>query len=220
MAGSKAILRENEEGGEKSVESVSRSLLPEAIDLAITLAAKAHLYQKRKSEDLPFITHPFAVGIILSRIDCPEEVIVAGILHDTVEDTDVTLDGIRRQFGGKVADIVEGASEPDKSLPWEERKNHTVRSLKTAPVEVKMVVCADKLHNVKTIAAERERIGDQVWSRFRRGKEQQEWYYRSIAESLSLRTDHEGYRRLLAEYRMAVDELFDPPQPPGVVPQE
>jgi (p)ppGpp synthase/HD superfamily hydrolase len=185
-----------------------KRILPASIELAITVAVTAHLNQKRKSEDLPFITHPFAVGIILSRIDCPEEVIAAGILHDTVEDAGVTPDEIRRQLGSRVADIVEGASEPGKSLSWEERKTHTVESLKAAPLEVKMVVCADKLHNVKTIARERKRIGERVWDRFNRGKEKQEWYYRSLVESLSSDTDHKGYRMLLAEYRLAVEELF------------
>jgi len=172
------------------------------------LAANAHLGQNRKSEDLPFITHPFAVGLILSRIDCAEEVIAAGILHDTVEDTGVTLANIRRQFGGKVAEIVEGASEPDRSLSWEARKTHTVESVKRASLEVKMVVCADKLHNVKTIVRERRKIGEQVWGRFKRGREQQEWYYRSLVESLSSDTKHDGYRMLFSEYARAVEELF------------
>ncbi len=196
--------------------SYSRGILPDIIDRAITLAVKAHHHQKRKSEDLPFIAHPFAVGIILSRVGCPEEVIAAGILHDTVEDTQVTLDDIRRQFGSRIACMVEGASEPDKSLPWEERKAHTVESLKTAPLEVKVVVCADKLHNVKTIAGARKRIGERVWDRFRRGREQQEWYYRSMVEGLAPDTDHEGYRRLFAEYKLAVEELFGPGPPTGL----
>jgi len=196
------------EQGERLVKPAPHPLLSETVDLAITLAAKAHLHQRRKSEDLPFITHPFAVGLILCKIDSPEEVIAAGILHDTVEDTEVTLDEIRRQFGRKVADIVEGASEPDKSLPWEERKTHTVEFLRTAPLEVKMVVCADKLHNVKTIERERRRIGDRVWERFRRGKEQQEWYYRALIDSLAVETSSRGYRKLLSEYRLAVEELF------------
>lgn len=186
----------------------SHEILPELIVRAINVAARVHLNQNRKSEDLPFITHPFAVGIILSRAGCSEEVIAAGILHDIVEDTSVTLDAIRKYFGERVASIVEYASEPDKSLKWEERKTHTVESVKTAPLEVKMVVCADKLHNVRTIADSMKEIGERVWSRFRRGKEQQKWYYRSLAESLSSETEHGGYRMLLEEYRKAVEDLF------------
>lgn len=178
------------------------------IDLAIEMAAMAHLNQKRKTEDLPYITHPFAVGMLLSRAGCSHEVIVAGILHDTVEDTALTLEDIRREFGTRVADIVEGASEPDKTLPWEDRKIHTIESLKSAPLEVKMVVCADKLHNVLTITKARREIGEMVWSRFKRGREKQEWYYRSLVKSLSADAEHRGYRMLYAEYSRAIDDLF------------
>jgi (p)ppGpp synthase/HD superfamily hydrolase len=188
-----------------------REILPETIIRAINVAARAHLHQNRKSEDLPFITHPFAVGIILARAGCSEEVIAAGILHDTVEDTPLTLEDIRREFGERISSIVQAASEPDRSLAWEERKTHTVESVRTASLDVKMVVCADKLHNVRTIAGSMRETGDGVWSRFRRGKEQQEWYYRTLAESLSSDTEHRGYRMLLAEYRNAVEELFTDP---------
>jgi (p)ppGpp synthase/HD superfamily hydrolase len=192
-------------------EAIAREILPETMLRAINVAARAHLHQNRKSENLPFITHPFAVGLILSRAGCSEEVIAAGILHDTVEDTSMTLEDIRREFGERIAALVGSASEPDRSLSWEERKTHTVETVKKAVLEVKMVVCADKLHNVKTIADAMKEIGEQVWSRFKRGKEQQEWYYRSLAESLSSETEHRGYQMLLAEYRKAVDDLFTSP---------
>ncbi len=91
-------------------------------DLAVEVAVKAHQKQSRKGTDTPYITHPLAVGIILAKAGCSDDVIIAGILHDTVEDTPITLDYIGDTFGNKVAGIVKGASEPDKSLPWEERK--------------------------------------------------------------------------------------------------
>ena len=96
--------------------------------------------------------------------------VVAGILHDTVEDTSLTLDYIREKFGSGVAQIVQGCSEPDKSLPWEQRKQHTVEFLKTASLEVRAVTCADKLHNLLTIIADYELVGDNVWDRFSRGE--------------------------------------------------
>ena len=86
------------------------------IDLAIEVAAKAHQNQVRKGTDIPYITHPLAVGIILAKAGCSDEVIVAGILHDTLEDTPLTLDCIQETFGPRVASIVKGASEPDRSL--------------------------------------------------------------------------------------------------------
>jgi len=79
------------------------------INLAIEIAEKAHQNQVRKGTDIPYITHPLAVGIILSKAGCSDEVIIAGILHDTVEDTPVTLDYIRDTFGKKVFELVKGA---------------------------------------------------------------------------------------------------------------
>src|SRR5205814_6539887 len=123
------------------------------INVAIEVAARAHYGQVRKGTDIPYISHPYAVGMMLARTGCPEEIITAGILHDTVEDTNITLEYLREKFGEKVASIVEGCSEPHHgSAPWEARKAHTLEYLRNAPWEVKVVTCADKLHNIGTIA--------------------------------------------------------------------
>jgi (p)ppGpp synthase/HD superfamily hydrolase len=154
------------------------------IDLAIEVAAMAHEGQVRKGTGIPYISHPYAVGMMLARAGLPEEVIAAGILHDTVEDTDLTLDYIRSNFGERVAAIVEGCSEPDRSAHWEERKRHTLEYLRTAPWEVRVVACADKLHNIRSIASDHARLGEAVWTRFKRGPREQEWYYRGLVASL------------------------------------
>ena len=178
------------------------------IDLAIEVAVRAHKNQLRKGTDIPYITHPMAVGIILAKAGCSDEIIVAGILHDTVEDTPITLDYIRDTFGKKVSMLVEGASEPDKSLPWEERKRHTVNYLKIAPLAVRLVACADKLHNIRTIATEHEKIGDQVWERFRKGRSDQEGYYRGLVDSLCNRSDNQGYESLFQQLKSEVEGFF------------
>ena len=178
------------------------------IDLAIEIAVNAHRNQIRKGTDIPYITHPFAVAILLASAGCSDEVIIAGILHDTVEDTSITLKVIQETFGDKIASIVKGCSEPDRSLPWEDRKEHTVEFLKTAPFEVKLVSCADKLHNIRTIAVEYAKIGDQVWERFKRGREKQEWYYRNLVNSLCNRADNQDYNSLSQQFRYEVENLF------------
>ena len=83
--------------------------------------------------------------------------------------TDLTLADIERDFGSDVAAIVAGCTE-DKSLPWQDRKRHTIEMLRDASPEVCLVTCADKLHNARSILAEHRVIGDQVWKRFREGK--------------------------------------------------
>src|SRR5439155_6449654 len=155
------------------------------LDFAIEVAAKAHAGQVRKGTDIPYVAHPYAVGMMLARAGCSEEIVAAGILHDTVEDTDLTLAWIRDNFGERVALIVEGCTEPHHGRePWEARKAHTLEYLRTAPWEVRLVACADKLHNLRSIAAEREVAGEGVWERFKCGRAEQAWYYRGLVESL------------------------------------
>ena len=179
------------------------------LDYAIAYAARAHDKQYRKASDTPYIAHPFSVGMILMQANCPEEWVAAGLLHDVVEDTYVTLDDLKRDFGERIAAIVAGCSEPDKSLPWKERKAHTIRYLKTAPVEIKIVTAADKLHNVRSIQEDYKRLGEDIWSRFNKGKEHQAWYYSEVAKSLyeGLQSDLTGID-IVNELRQAVKELF------------
>ncbi len=153
---------------------------------ALIFAARAHANQKRKSTDVPYIVHP--VGVMLVLLECGEadpELLAAALLHDTVEDTGVTLAQLRERFGARVAEIVEGCSEPDKSDTWENRKQHTVGYLKTAPRAVQLVSAADKLHNLRSLASDHAEVGDALWLRFKRGQTEIAWYYRAVTASLA-----------------------------------
>jgi len=178
------------------------------IDRAIEVAVKAHQKQKRKGTSIAYITHPFAVGIILAGAGCSEEVVAAGILHDTIEDARIKRSRIREEFGEQVAFIVEKCTEPDKRRSWRERKQHTLDSLKEAGLDVKFVVCADKLHNIRTIASNYRNVGERVWKRFRRGREDQKWYYTSLVEALSSKGGNASYEKLYEELRRKVKEVF------------
>lgn len=156
------------------------------IEEAIEVAAEAHQGQYRKGTRTPYITHPYAVGFILMEAGCSEAVIIAGILHDTVEDTDLTLGFIQEHFGEYVAGIVDGCSE-NKALRWRARKTERIEALRRASPEVCTVTCADKLHNLRTIISEYDVIGDAVWERFHGGVEDQAWYYRSVLGAISER---------------------------------
>ncbi|MBE1444692.1 HD domain-containing protein [Paenibacillus sp. OAS669] len=186
------------------------------IDRAIEFAARAHRGQVRKGTDIPYVSHPFAVGMILQEARCKPEVIAAGILHDTLEDTETTYEDLHRLFGAQVADIVLGCSEPDKSLSWEERKEHTIQYLKTAPRPIRMVACADKLHNVRSTIRAMEAEGESVWKRFKRGKEQQTWYYRQLIESLG----YESGFPLLTLLEQEIEALFGSGRSEGTVRAE
>lgn len=178
------------------------------IDFAIEVAAKAHREQVRKHTDIPYITHSISIGMTLQKHGYSEDLIIAGILHDTIEDTPIDIDYIKEHFGERVASIVEGCSEPDKSLPWEERKEHTIEHLKTTSFEVNVVSCADKLHNIGTIARDYRKIGDKVWERFNRSREKQEWYYRNLAESFCRQAGSIEDEAIFKEFRDEVENLF------------
>jgi (p)ppGpp synthase/HD superfamily hydrolase len=154
------------------------------IDQAIQFAAMAHKNQTRKSTNIPYITHPISVGMLLQKAKCSEEVIVAGILHDVLEDTPISYNELAEQFGVKIANLVVSASEHDKNLPWEIRKQHTIDRLKTASLEEIQVITADKLHNIKSIQDDLIQNGEEIWNRFNRGEKQQHWYYSSIVIEL------------------------------------
>lgn len=81
-----------------------------------------------KASDIPYITHPIEVALLLAHPGCSEELIFAGFPHDTIEDTPIDLKYIRDHFGEYIASIAEGCSESDKSLPWEDRRYYLLYS--------------------------------------------------------------------------------------------
>jgi len=187
---------------------MDQSKQEDLVDRAIEFAVKAHKKQKRKGTSNSYVTHPFAVAVLLAKAGCSKEVIAAGILHDVVEDARIKPERIRKEFGGKVAYIVEKCSEPDKRRPWEKRKQHTLDSLKEGELEVIFVACADKLHNIRTIARDYRAVGEKIWRRFRRGREEQRWYYESLVEALRFRDGDPAYQKLYKEFRKKVREVF------------
>ena len=116
-------------------------------------AINAHKGQIRKNEpDKPLIIHPIGVANLLDEYGCDDNVIAAGYLHDVVEDNKtITLDIIRNNFGDDISNLVNIATEPDKSLSWEARKQYTINVIKEQPIRKKMLVCADKINNLEDL---------------------------------------------------------------------
>ena len=167
------------------------------IHRAIEFAAIKHREQVRKGTNIPYIVHPMEVMQILTAEGCSEDLIIVGLLHDTVEDTDTEIEEIEELFGAKVAALVAAESE-DKSKTWEERKQRTLDYLSSCGEEEAICCLADKLSNITSIAFDCERIGDKVWERFRRGKKQVAWYYRGIEEATKRFSDRELWKRYSA----------------------
>lgn len=148
-------------------------------------AINAHRGQVRKSDPIkPMIVHPINVGQILKEYGYDSEVVAAGYLHDVVEDTKYTLDDIEKEFGKNIASLVDGASEPDKSLSWEERKQHTIDRTKELDQRHKAIICADKISNLEDFRFLSEIKGKYDFSSFKRGFDSQKWYYTEIYNSL------------------------------------
>ena len=132
------------------------------------------------------IYHPLAVGELLENFGYDEEVISAGYLHDTVEDTNTTIDDITTLFGSRISKLVYNASEPDKSLPWEKRKMHTINIVANNSVDDIAVILADKIHNIEDLTQELKVQGLSVFDSFKRGIDKQLWYFEGIFNAVSV----------------------------------
>lgn len=150
---------------------------------AILFAEEAHRGQKRKGTDVDYIVHPLEVLQILTSMHAGSELLIAGILHDTVEDTQVTLEDIRVKFGDQVARLVGNHSE-DKSKSWKERKQRTLDQLKEADRDTRLLIMADKVSNLRSMAADYAKVGEQLWERFNAPKEMQAWYNSRVRDAL------------------------------------
>lgn len=181
--------------------------LPEIVERALHTAAQAHRGQLRKGMDLPYIVHPYSVAMMLHSLGCSAEIIAAGLLHDVAEDTTVGLPTLRVEFGEDIARIVEFCTE-DKGKSWEERKTHVIEKFHSAPLAVKLVAAADKLDNLRSIMTEHRRVGENVWERFNRGREQQAWFYRAVSHSLAANVPEAFEHILFALLQKEVEDFF------------
>ena len=177
------------------------------LDSAVEMSVTAHRGQKRKGTAIPYITHPVAVGLSLARLGCHPDLIIAGLLHDAVEDTPLTLSEIEECFGARVAAIVRGCSE-DKRKPWRERKGQMVTFLRTAPLDTITVTLADKVHNLNTMVRDHAAGDDGFWNRFNRGWEDQRWYYGELDRVFSTRLESAAVSHLYGEFSTAFRQLF------------
>ena len=177
-------------------------------EIAKQFAIQAHKGQVRKNEpDKPMIMHPISVGMLLEEYGYDDNIVAAGYLHDVVEDTKYNIEEIEDNFGKDIANLVYGASEPDKSLSWEERKQHTINEVKNLSLRNKLVVCADKINNLGDLKLVFQKTGVRDFSRFNEGEEKQKWYYTSVYESLI--TNEDENTPIFKQLKSIIDEVFD-----------
>ena len=181
------------------------------LDKAILFAVKCHANTERRGKGYPYIIHPLEAAEIVATITPDQELLAAAILHDTIEDTDATIEQIREQFGDRVANLVDDESEKrepncDKVASWRSRKEASINHLKQATRDSKIVALGDKLSNMRAIAHDYEELGDRLWDRFHapNGKADHEWHYRGLTEALAELSDTHAYK----EFVNYVNQVF------------
>ena len=153
---------------------------------AFQFAAKKHAGQGRKTTSIPYLAHLMGVTSIVLEAGGDEDLAIAALLHDVVEDCGGApmLKEVRRRFGKRVAGIVDGCTDAYgyPKPPWRERKEGYIAHLKEADQETRLVSAADKLNNARSILADYRELGEFVWERFNGGRDGTLWYYRTLRD--------------------------------------
>src|SRR5215471_17140207 len=174
---------------------------------AFEFAAQSHAGQTRKASSIPYITHLIGVASLVLEAGGDEDLAIAALLHDVVEDCGGApmLKEVRRRFGKRVADIVDGCTDAYEipKPPWRERKESYLRRLKKENADTRLVSVADKLNNIRSILADYRIVGESVWSRFHGGRDGTLWYYRTLRDEF-LRSKS---NRITRDFDLAVREL-------------
>lgn len=163
--------------------------LSRQFEKALTYATRIHGGQLRKKTRIPYIAHIIGVAAIAMEYGANETEAIAALLHDAVEDCGGAkrLRDIERKFGKKVARIVEGCTDTDRTPKpaWLERKKAYVAHVRHALMPTKLVSASDKLHNVRAILMDYRKEGERLWSRFNGGKQGALWYYRALVKAFT-----------------------------------
>ena len=188
----------------------NKPLNTDLLDRAILFAVKAHAGTERRGKGFPYIVHPMEAMEIVATITPDQELLAAAALHDTVEDTDVTVEEIWNAFGDRIAALVaaesdempEGISEEES---WHARKQAAIDRLAKAPRDAKIVALGDKLSNMRAIARDYAQKRDALWNLFHvKDVNEHEWHYRGLAQALRELEDTFAYR----EFTALIDQVF------------
>lgn len=180
------------------------------LDRAIIYAVEAHAGTERRGKGFPYIVHPMEAVEIVATITPDQEILAAAALHDTVEDTDITIEQIRAEFGDRITslvgaetdDVVDGQSEEES---WHDRKLAAINRLSKASKDAKTVALGDKLSNMRAIARDYAIQGDSLWNLFHTtDPKEHEWHYRGLADALRDLKDTFAFR----EFEMLINQVF------------
>ena len=191
----------------KKKTSLNPPYLGPRLQRAFRYAAEKHAGQTRKQTAVPYLSHLMAVTALVLEAGGDEDMAIAALLHDVVEDCGglPRLREVRKRFGARVAKIVEGCTDSfgEPKPEWVERKKDYLREVKHADAETRLVSASDKLHNVRTILTDHRQQGEAIWTRFSGKKEGTLWYYRALSDEYQRRSPNRNTREL----EIAVGEL-------------
>ena len=166
---------------------------------AFVFTADLHREHLRKGTAIPYLSHLIAVSGLVLEHGGTEDQAIAGLLHDAIEDQgdsfpggpDALREEISKRFGEITLEIVEACTDTDEipKPPWRERKEAYIAHLKEVDAGALLVSCADKVHNARSILSDLHNIGDELWQRFKGGKDGTLWYYRALATAFSERSE-------------------------------
>ena len=191
---------------------MNKPLDTELLDRAIVFAVRAHAGTERRGKGFPYIVHPMEAIEIVATMTPDQELLAAAALHDTVEDTDVTVEQIRDEFGDRVAELVAAESEDkdcgvSKEESWHARKQAAIDRLASASRDSKIVALCDKLSNMRAIARDYSIQGDSLWNIFNtKDRKEHEWHYRELAVALQELQDTFAYK----EFEQLINQVFPP----------
>ena len=172
---------------------------------AAEFAIRAHEGVMRKGSQIPYISHPMEVAMIIAMMTDDQELIAAAYLHDVIEDAGVTYEELEQEFGTRVAELVREESE-DKSKSWLERKQATIAHLSTAKTEDKLLLFGDKLSNLRSTAKDYLAVRDEVWQKFQvKDKKLQAWYYESMVDFFTEFQESPFYQEYLGLLTLVFD---------------
>ena len=184
----------------------------ELVSEAIAFAVKAHDGMRRKKSDVPYILHPMEAAVIVSTMTDDQNVISAAVLHDVVEDADVSIDEIEARFGKRVRELVASETEDKRAdLPptetWRIRKEESLAVLEsTDDLDVLRLWLGDKLANMRSIYRDWKQEGDNMWQRFnQKDTKEQAWYYESIVKL----TERLSHTSAWLEYKTLTEIVFE-----------
>jgi len=193
---------------DKKVQAKLRARrLGQRFQKALLFAAQKHAGQARKASTIPYVAHLMGVASLVLEAGGDEDLAIAGLLHDVVEDCggEKMLKEVRHRFGARVARIVDGCTDA-YVIPkpaWRDRKEAYISRLKKEGSDTRLVSAADKLNNVRSILSDYREIGESVWSRFNGGRDGTLWYYRTLLAEFM----RDKPNRITRDLDLAVREL-------------